>query len=239
MKIEGLTEAMFAHAVALAQNGKMKSTIHCGGEEVFILNMDNTLILRYKSPQVFEESFSFFANDYESPRIRIDEGKVVFVTNSGGLKRTKVCPAPKTGFKEIKAIWEKLQEEPISPDSHKIILMKEMAALLEDGLSHVEVSKEEDGPVVLLQRDIYSGSRIEVERNKSGSGLMEVDDDFSFNPIGIRTIDFAALFTFSDSLTWYILPDKKWVFFEDNTGRLSGVLAQCLYDELGEIARID
>jgi hypothetical protein len=161
---------------------------------------------------------------------------VVFVTNAGGLRRTKVCPAPKIVFADVKKIWEGFE-----PDkSQSITLVKEMSSLLEDGLSHIEVSKTAGGPVVLLQRDIYSGSRVEVERNKSGSGLLDIDDeDFVFGPIGIRTVDFAALFVFSDSLTWYVQEGKRWVYFEDNTGRLSGILSTCLYDELGNIGPVE
>ncbi len=235
MQIDSLTEMMFSQAVALAQNGRMKSTIHCKGDEIFILNMDNTILLRYQSPQEFDEPFSFFSNDYESRRIRVEEGKVVFITNAGGLRRTKVCPAPKIAFADVKKIWEGFSPA----KSESITLVKEMASLLEEGLSHIEVSKTAGGPVVLLQRDIYSGSRVEVERNKSNAGLLDIDDDdLAFGPVGIRTVDFAALFVFSDSLTWYVQKGKRWVYFEDNTGRLSGILSTCLYDELGDVGSV-
>jgi len=235
VKIEGTTELMFAQAVALAQNGKMKSTIHCGGREIFILNMDNTIWLRFQSPQDFPEPFSFFANDYESPRIRVEQGKIVFVTNQNGMRRTKVCAPPKMTFVEAKAIWDKFQPG----RDLSVTLQKEMAALLDDGLSHIEIGKVNGEPVKLLQRDIYNGARVEVERNASGGSLLDVDDETAeFGPIGIRTVDFNALFSFTDALTWFFQPEgKPWAFIEDNTGALSGVIGLCLYDELGAIDR--
>ncbi len=235
MKIEGTTELMFATAVALAQNGKMKSTIHCGGREIFILNMDNTILIRYDSPQEFPAPFSLFANDYESPKIHIQDGKVVFTTAADGVNRTKVCPAPATKYPEVKAIWSSF-----SPDkSISVLLSRAMVSFLEDGLSHVEISKTAGAPVKLLQRDIYSGTRVEIERASSGA-LVDMDDDVAvFGPIGIRTTDLVALFTFTDSLTWYIQPGKNWVYIEDNTGRMFGILGTCVYDELGLVEKVE
>lgn len=234
MLVESVTENMFAQAVALAQNGRMKSTVHCKDKSIFILNMDNTILIRFKAPQVFDSPISFFSNDYESPKILEEDGKLVFVTNTNGLQRKKVCPAPKMRYDDVYTIWESFDPD----NSQSITLVKDMLPLLEDGLSHIEISKKVGEPVMLIQRDIYSGSRIEVKRNKS-SQLLEVDDmDFSFNTIGIRTIDFAALFSFCESLTWYVQKGKKWVYFEDNTGRMGGILATCLYDEMGTIGTV-
>lgn len=233
MKIEGITENMFAQAVALAQSGNMKNTIHCGGKDIFIFNMDNTILLKYKSPQEFPEAFSFFANDYESPKIHIKDGKIVFVTNSEGIKRTKVCPSPKTTFEEVKKIWLNFKPK----KDNFVTINKAMVTLLESGLSHVELTKEKGKPFVLLQRDIYTGSRVEIEKSKS---LLEsVDDKTAFGPIGIRTMDLVALYTFATNLTFYIQTGKQWSFFEDNTGRLSGILAACLYDELGDLGKVE
>lgn len=233
MKIDGLTEAMFAQAVALAQNGKMKSTIHAGGSDIFIANMDQTILLHYKAPQDFDAPFSFFANDYESPRIRIEDGKVVFITNVNGIRRTKVCAPPKGSFEDKAAVWAKHAAD----RAHSFTVTKDMVGLLDEGLSHIEISKTEDGPLVLLQRDIYSGARIEVEHNKSGSIIDLSEGGYAFGPLGVRTVDFQALFTFSDSLTFYPQEGKAWMFFEDFQGNFAGVLSTCLYDELGYISK--
>lgn len=233
MKIERLTEIMFSHAVALAQNGRMKSTIHCKGKDLFILNMDSTILLKYEAPQFFEEPFSFFANDYESPRMRVEGGQVAFTTNNNGIKRVKTCPAPKMDFGKVEKMFKSFE-----PDkSQTIIINKNMAVFLEDGLSHVEI--ENDKKVKLVQRDIYSGQRIEVSKNKSFESLLDLEEDLdSFPPIGIRTMDFKALFTFTDTLIWYIQKDKPWVYIEDNKGQMKVILATCLYDELPGVKNI-
>lgn len=235
MLIDSITEGMFAQAVALAQNGRMKSTIHCGGSEIFIMNMDSTLLLRYRSPQEFSEPFSFFANDYESPRIRVEDGKIVFIQNHEGIRRTKVCTAPGLSFVEAKKLWDgfKVTKE------FAITLTKELTDFLEDSLSHVELGKAEGDPVLLVQRDIYSGTRIEIQKNKSARSLFELEDiELTFGPLGIRTVDFRALFTFCSSLTFYIQPNTPWIYFEDNLQVMSGILGLCLYDELGVVGKI-
>lgn len=234
-QIDATTENMFAQAVALAQNGRMKSTVHVGGKMVFIQNMDHTILLRYKSAQVFEEDFSFFANDYESPRIRTEKGQVIFISHDGDLKRTKTCAAPKTAFPEIQELWDKH-----APDkTNSFTVTKAAVALLDEGLSHIELSKSAEEDVKLLQRDIYSGARIEVERSMAGGGNL-LDDEaqtFSFEPIGIRTVDFQALFTFVDAITFYPQEGKHWMYFEASKSSMAGILGTCLYDELGHLAK--
>lgn len=236
VQIESTTASMFAQAVALAQNGRMKSTIHVGGHWVYIQNMDHTILLRYKAPQTFEEAFSFFANDYESDRIRTENGQVVFVSHSGELKRTKTCAAPKSTFEEAESSWKHH-----APDkSHFFTVTKEGAGLLDDNLSHIEISQAPGKPVMLLQRDIYSGARIEVERSMaSGGSLMDgAEEDFSFSPIGIRTVDFQALFTFVEAVDFYPQPEgNNWMYFEAAKGGMTGILGTCLYDEIGLLAK--
>ena len=76
MRIESRTEAIFAQAVALAQAGRMKSTIYVGKGAVYILNMDSTILLRIPCPQVFDTPFAFFANDYEGTEAEVVDGKI-------------------------------------------------------------------------------------------------------------------------------------------------------------------
>jgi len=234
LKIESMTEAMFAQAVALAQNGKMKSTIHCGGNEVLIQNMDNTILIRFKSMQVFDTHFSFFANDYESSKIRLDGSQIVFVSHVGSLRRLKVCAAPKSTFDDIKKSWV----NHVPDKKHFVIITKNMIDLLDENLSHVEVSKCEGESVNLIQRDIYSGARIEVGKTNTGKSLIDLDDpELHFDPVGIRTVDFQALFSVTESLNLYFQDGKNWLYFEDNSGRMGGIIATCIYDELGYIGR--
>jgi hypothetical protein len=88
----------------------------------------------------------------------------------------------------------------------------------------------------LIQRDIYSGSRVEVAKNNSSDLFQSEEDSFSFNTIGIRTNDFKALFSFVDDLFWYFQLKKNWVFIEDREGKFQIILSTCLYDEIGYLA---
>lgn len=232
MKINNLTEAMFAQAVSLAQNGKMKSTIHCGGNVILVQNMDSTILLGFETDQMFDEEFSFFANDYESKNIEIENGKVVFTTYSEGLKRTKVCASPRTTFMDVRASWKHHK-----PDkSQKVMIPKAVISLLEDGLSHVELGADKDSIFKLIQRDIYSGSRVEVHHEIKDSDF-DLDDGLCFGPVGVRTVDFMSLFTFLDTITFYPQKDEDWLYFESVDSSMNGILATCIYDELGVVGK--
>jgi hypothetical protein len=232
MRIESRTEAIFAQAVALAQAGRMKSTIYVGKGAVYILNMDSTILLRIPCPQAFDTPFAFFANDYEGSEAEVVDGKIKFTTRSGNLVREKTCAVPKVDFAAIEGYWAAHKD----PDkSRPITLTSGIAALLEDGLSHVEVSK---GPLI-VQRDIYSGSRIEVKMDMGAGSLLgdlESAAPINFKTFGLRTDDFKALFTIQNTLIFYVQPEKDWVYIEDGkTGDFKVVLARCVYDELGTL----
>lgn len=228
MKINNSTEMMFAQAVALSQNGRMKSTVHVGKKIIFILNMDSTILIRFKSNQEFPKSFSFFANDYESNNIEIREGKVAFITKKGNISREKECITPKSNYSEIKKYW--LEHKYNSNNS--FTLTSNIVQFLEEGLSHVEISKLENEKLSLVQRDIYSGSKVSIS----------LEDDFSeiydtFIPtFGLRTNDLKALFSFEDSISFKPQTLKNWIYFEGNSGRMAGIISTCIYDELGYIA---
>lgn len=232
MKIDIVTELIFSQAVSLSQNGKMKSIIHCGEEEIFIQNMDNTILLRFQSPQKFVESFSFYANDYESSLMEVKERKIAFVSTSGSWKKIKTCAAPKTTRAEILKVWKDHKPNKEYP----FHLNKEICSFLEENLSHIEIEKRR-GKLKLVQRDIYSGSRIEIQANDAKEFLLDMNETkFSFDPIGIRTVDFMALFSLVDSMVFYFQPEKNWLYFESQETIMDGILSTCLYDELGYIA---
>ena len=237
VKIDSVTEAMFAQAVTLSQAGRLRSTVHCGGKEVLILNMDNTIFLRFEGGQEFPEPFSFFANDYESPKIRIDKGQITFITNSGGIRRAKACAIPKSTYVDLRGLWLNFNID----KSQGIRIVKGMVSLLDDGLSHVELSKSAGKNVLLVQRDIYSGTRIEVSRNAGNTALFDENEDIEpFGPIGIRTVDFQALFTFTETLTFYVQKgERPWMYFETDDAGMGGILATCVYDELSEVKKIE
>ena len=76
MKITGQIEQIFAHAVALDQNGGLRNSIYAEGKEIFIMNYDHTVLLRFKlreSENPFSGPISFKANDYDSPEFYEEE----------------------------------------------------------------------------------------------------------------------------------------------------------------------
>jgi len=81
MKISDRTEMMMSQAVSLAQNGRMKSVIHLTGNAMFLVNMDDTILIKFQAAEEFPD-LSFFANDYESKDINNEGNQVVFITLS-------------------------------------------------------------------------------------------------------------------------------------------------------------
>ena len=59
IQITKRTELMMAQAVALAQNGRMKSHIHGSGSELYVANMDNTIIISFTPDMVFPAALDF------------------------------------------------------------------------------------------------------------------------------------------------------------------------------------
>jgi hypothetical protein len=228
LKIDDRTEKLIAHAVGLAQNGRLKSTIHMVGRRVFVLNMDGTILMRLKSELVFDDPVSFFADDYEGREFEVRDGHVVFSRWAGDWEREKKNSVPKITVKDVESLWEKYK-----PDVRmKIIITAEAVNLLDDELSHVELSKAKASAFKIIQRDIYSGGLVTVQKNED-AGMFGQADDSVFGPIGIRTTDLKALFSFTDAIAFYI-QDEPWLYFEDEReGTFAGVLSTCVYDELG------
>lgn len=236
-----LTETIFAHAVALHQGGRLKNTIHICKNDVFILNTDNTVLLRFELPKNAEgptTPISFSADDYDSDIFREEDGKIVFVQEKSGFTRTKTCGVPKIDFKGVENMyWEYFNHA--VPHGNHIELGKPVLDLLDDGLSHVEVSGQ-DGKAVIVQRDIYTGSIIRLERKDEGLGLAaKVLDQITtdFGPMGLRTDDLFALFSFNKIVKFQFAngdPDgQSYCYVKGDVHKMTGIVAGCLYDELG------
>lgn len=238
-KISDRIEGIFAHAVAMEQSGRLKSTIYCLENEIFILNSDNTVLLRFllrKTETPFKHPVSFRANDYDSRSFYEEDGKIIFVTENENFTRTKSCSTPGDTPEDIKTLfgnYEKLTD-------NKIVLNREILSLLDDSLSHVEISAPAKD-LSIVQRNIYSGSVITVKRKKGeGLGMLANADGITdeFGPIGLRTDDFAALFTFVDNIS-FAFPsgdtDYCYIRSMDQKLAMEGIIATCVYDELGGV----
>lgn len=233
--VSSRVEEIFAHGVALEQSGRLRSTIYVIDREVYILNQDYTVFLRFTlrdTETPFQHPVSFRANDYESKRFKEENGKIIFETEAEGFKRTKSCSSPDQTPEEVRKHFR--EYKPIK--ENVIHLSKGLLSLLDENLSHIEI-RAEGGKVFFVQRNIYSGAVIEVSRGEEG--LLTTDEITSdFGPIGIRTSDFIAMFSFLDNISFSFNPDAGdycCLRSRDPRMKMDGIIAQCLYDELGDV----
>lgn len=242
MKIDGLVERIFAQAVALDQSGGLRNTIYALGKEIFILNYDHTVLLRFKlrpSEVPFEHPISFRANDYDSNEFEEEDGKIIFITNQHGFQKRKSCGTPGLSPSDVQSIYHKYVGDEVGGET--IRLHQDVLSSLESNLSHIEFSGQKGGKLKMIQRNIYSGAVIEVER-REGKGFFKEELGIDFGPIALRTNDFSALFNFEPILD-FTFPagvgkgdDYIIIKSVDQKKRdVSGVVACCLYDEIIEI----
>lgn len=229
-------EDVFAHAVALQQSGRLRSTVYCIGRNVYILNQDYTVLLRFQLRRVdkleFESPVSFVANDYDSNNVAEREGGICFIQSGAGFDRVKSCKAPKLSPEDVEALFGKYALQEVN----QVTLHKDMLGLLDPSLSHVEFSAA-DGKLSIIQRNIYSGSVLELKRSEAGGlGIQQADKLEDFAPIGLRTNDFMALFSFVDTFNFHFQPGGLvWAESKDPRMLLRALISKCKYDELGGI----
>lgn len=233
MRLSDRLEKIFSHAVALQQSGRLRSTIYCIGRTVFILNQDQTVLIKFRLRKTdkmeFNEPVSFNANDYDSQEIEVRNGNICFIQRAAGFERVKSCQTPDMTPRAVRKLFKRREREP----DNSITLHSTMLSLLDESLSHIEFSCVEGG-LRIIQRNIYAGSVIEI-RAKAEGGLFGAENDMvDFKPIGLRTNDFLALFTFVDSLKFHFLP--KGLIMVDSTDTrmpMRALVSKCRYDELG------
>ncbi len=241
MRISASVEQIFAHAVAMEQSGGLRNTVYALGNEIFIFGYDHTILLRFKlrkSETPFADPISFRANDYDSQEFYEEDGKIVFAQHSGEYTRLKRCGTPDTTPAEVKAIFEKLLKA--QGEFVEVQLDKQVLPLLDRSLSHTEFVGVEGEPLKLIQRNIYSGTTIEVEKG-GGGGLLGAEtmaDDIE--PIALKTPDFAALFLFQDALRFQLPVLGKGDFIRVDSmvkqrRDMTALVACCIYDEIIEI----
>jgi len=236
MKITGQVEQIFAYAVALDQSGGLKNSIYAIGKEIFIMNYDHTVLLRFRlrdTEKVFENPISFKANDYDSNEFSEENGKIVFLSTNQGYEKKKVCGKAENSPEEIKALMSKFLKD--KSEREEVILNNSVLSLLDMDLSHIEFSGKKGNSIKMIQRNIYSGGIIEI--NEKSEGLFQNSLKKNFEPIGIKTKDFEALFTFQNSLK-FLFPKKgreDYIIIKSidkNKRDMVGLIACCIYDEL-------
>ena len=235
MKISSRVEALFSQAVALDQAGRFKNSIHCKGTDLFIVNFDKTVMLRFDVPKPFDTTVNMFASDYDSPNFTEDDGRIFFVQREAGFVRTKSNRIPDLTFEEVREVWDRRRASDNSKADF-FVLDRAILSLLDNDLSHIEIFS--NGVLVIQQRDIYSGALIRVVRDTKGLGLAGLSDRITknFGPLGIRTADFNGIFAFNSRITFY--PHGSFLYFSGSENSMEGFVGTCLYDELGTIAYV-
>ena len=227
-------EGIFAQAVAMDNRG-IKNMIHCIGGNIYIVNFDYSMILRFslrQSEARFEVPISFNANEYDSPQftfeITPDGGKIVFRTVEKEFTRRKICytKSISPNAEDIDRLYQELKKK-AEQSEYLFYLSSDCVPLLEEDLSHVEISVE-NSSLILRQRNIYTGTIVEVESNEKGF--------FTVNrlpkempPIALKTKDFTSLFNIQKSLAF--IPTEDFLAVKDpQKDDFDGVLALCKYD---------
>jgi hypothetical protein len=230
-------ERIFSYAVALEQLGRQKNTIHCWENVVYILNSDKTVALRFESSDnLFKNPVGFYANDYDSPNFTVEGSSIVFLQKGEEFLRKKKCRIPNQTFQEVEDLFYKFYNGKDTP--WKISFHKESLDLLNPDLSHVEFMAK-NGAINILQRDIYAGTIIKLERKliPEGLGIVEAEDNLpeSISPIGMRTGDFYSLFNFNDRVDIFFPEGGKFFLIEGAHNKMTGIVSGCLYDDIGTI----
>lgn len=236
-KIDGKTESIFAHAVALDSSGRLRNAIYAIENLVYILNSDHTVLLRFSlsgSSKPFKHPISFKANDYDSSTFYEEDGKIVFVQKSGDMERRKFSGKGQLEPEEIEALYDGFDS---SESANFATLHKDILPLLDESLSHIEFSGK-NGVLKIVQRNIFDGTLIEITRQKeTGMGIVKKDSiEEDFGPFGLRTSDFIALFSFNDEVKMFFPSgDCNFIAVTGRAFGMSGIISLCLYDEMGEI----
>jgi hypothetical protein len=230
-------ETIFSHAVALDQSGRMRNSIFCGDRQIYILNYDKTILLCFKlSSKQFSQPVSFHANDYDSGNFYEKDGKIIFVRQGIEFERKKSCGVPNKTYHDVDNLFTSYLFNQTSEERFE--LDKTVMELLEEDLSHVEFFSE-DKKLVIIQRDVYSGNVVRLDRKpETGLKLLGKKDKFTedFSPFGIRTNDLIALFTFNRKIEFLI--QQGYFFIRGSEASMTGVLSHCLYDDMGKITEV-
>jgi hypothetical protein len=243
MKISNLVEQIFATAVALDQSGGLRNTIYALNNEVYIMNYDHTVLLRFRlrrSEGFFDHPISFKANDYDSNEFEEKDGRIVFYSGNDGYKKKKVCGTTDLTPEQVKELFSEYIQEDSQAQSY--LLSKDILELMDDSLSHVEFIGDKKNPLKMIQRNIYSGGIIEIEKKSDGFFKETLINDFG--PVAIKTQDFQALFQFQNQLKFSFptngQEDLIVIRSVNNDKRdMAGIIACCLYDEIIKIKEVE
>lgn len=229
-------EYVFEIAVALEKDIKMRNAVLCRGSNIWIVNFDRTLILKYPIKGKFKNDVSFYSTDYDSSNFIEEDGALHFIKYYGDYERKKVSSATFTlSDIDMDTLWKELAVK--KPYDVEFNMSEKMLNLFRDDLSHIEVRISPEKQVQFLQRDIFSGGIILVKRkDKSVSLLADPNEKVlrEVEPFAIRLQDLSAIL--------YKEGNVKFHLSKDSPGRcyikalqFEALVSWCVYDELGTV----
>lgn len=230
-------ERIFAYGVALEQAGTQKNAVFCWENIIYIMNSDKTILLRFEaSTNEFKEPIRFFLSDYDSPNFTSDGNSITFLQKGEEFIRSKRCRIPNQTFQEVEELFYKFYDA--EKMKWKVPFSKSSLDLLDTNLSHIEFVTR-NGEFKILQRDIYSGALIQLERKieAEGLGLTKPEDVLpdSIDPMAMRTGDFLALFNFNDRVDIYFPEGLQYFMIEGLHNNMQSIVSGCIYDDVGVI----
>lgn len=241
MRINNLVEEIFATAVSLDQSGNMRNSIYCLRDNIYILNYDYTVLLRFKlrpSEGIFSEQVSLFANDYDSNVFQVQpDNSITFINELGNYVKKKNCRTPDLPAERVEQLFDTYIHG-VTPDVATVKISNEVISLLEEDLSHVEFVSDANNNLIIIQRNIYTGNYIEIQKNEQGLFQNTNSLPYAIRPIALRTDDFKSLYVFQEVLNFSFPIDGDYVIVkgvDPHRRDMTGIVACCLYDEIIEL----
>jgi len=235
MKLSRETEWIFETAVALEKDIKMRNAVLCRGSNIWIVNFDRTLILKYPIKGIFKNDVSFYASDYDASNFVEEDGTLHFVKYYGEYERKKISSAMFTLTDiDIESLWKKLSIR--KPYDVEFTMSEKMISLFSDDLTHVEVRISEDKRIQFVQRDIFSGSIVYVKKKNKPGLLADPNEKVTkiVEPFAIRLQDLSALL-YKEGNVKFHLSEKCPGRCHIQASRFEAIVSWCVYDELGTI----
>lgn len=228
-------EWVFETAVALEKDIKMRNAILCRGQNIWVVNFDRTIILKYPIKGFFKNDVSFYASDYDSSSFVEEDGTLHFVKYYGEYERKKVSSAMFTLVDiDVDSLWKELSVK--KPYDVEFTMTDKMLELFRDDLTHIEVRISEDKKVQFVQRDIFTGNIIYVKKKEKQGLLADPNEKVLKNiePIALRMQDLAALLYKEGNVKLHLSeksPGRCYV----QAARFEAIVSWCVYDELGTV----
>lgn len=221
----------------LARDGKDQTEIHWGPTEIFALNADKTVLYRVETSLFQDPAISFFAQDYSGDEFVVDGNKIFFKeTGVLGYEVITSAGTPESKWEDLNNIFEESKNKVFCNSS--LVLDQRILQIIDPELSHIEIIRNEENQLVVIQRNIFTGKIIYITKIEKKLSILsqsyQVDSEEIFDKVGIRTPDFLALFKFDDEITFTFSQDGSICFAKGDV--IEAILARCIYDSLGTIS---